>query len=77
MRSIGTTSWSAPLPEGLEETSIEFATGLAAESRCGGEDVVMIAVPAGTQLPTRPGCESSVLGELGQRAREWWQSVVR
>jgi hypothetical protein len=37
----------------------------------------MIAVPAGTQLPTRPGCESSVLGELGQRAREWWQSVVR
>ena len=30
MRSIGTTSWSAPLPEGLEETSIEFMTGLAA-----------------------------------------------
>ena len=77
MRSIGTTSWSAPLPEGLEEASIEFSTGLAAESRCGGEDLVMIAVPTGTQLPTRPGCESSVLGELGQRAREWWQSVVR
>lgn len=77
MRSIGTTSWSAPLPEGLEETSIEFMTGLAAETRCGGEDLVMVAVPAGTQLPARPGCESNVFGELGERAREWWRSVVR
>ena len=77
MRSIGTTSWSAPLPEGLEETSIEFMTGLAAETRCGGEDLVMVAVPTGTQLPARPGCESTVFGELGERAREWWRSVVR
>jgi penicillin-binding protein 1B len=77
MRSIGTTSWSAPLPEGLEETSIEFMTGLAAETRCGGEDLVMVAVPTGTQLQARPGCESSVFGELGERAREWWRSVVR
>ena len=77
MRSIGTTSWSAPLPEGLEETSIEFMTGLAADTRCGGEDLVMVAVPAGTQLPARPGCESNVFGELGERAREWWRSVVR
>jgi penicillin-binding protein 1B len=77
MRSIGTTSWSAPLPEGLEETSIEFMTGLAAQTRCGGEDLVMVAVPTGTQLPARPGCESNVFGELGERAREWWRSVVR
>jgi penicillin-binding protein 1B len=52
-------------------------TGLAAETRCGGEDLVMVAVPAGTQLPARPGCESNVFGELGERAREWWRSVVR
>jgi penicillin-binding protein 1B len=77
MRSIGTTSWSAPLPEGLEEVSIEFMTGLAAETRCGGEDLVMVAVPTGTQLAARPGCENSVFGELGERAREWWRSVVR
>jgi penicillin-binding protein 1B len=77
MRSIGTTSWSAPLPEGLEEASIEFMTGLAAQTRCGGEDLVMVAVPTGTQLPARPGCESNVFDELGERAREWWRSVVR
>ena len=77
MRSIGTTSWSAPLPEGLEEVSIEFMTGLAAQTQCGGEDLIMVAVPSGTQLPARPGCETSIFGELGERAREWWRGVVR
>jgi penicillin-binding protein 1B len=77
MRSIGTTSWSAPLPEGLEEKSIEFKTGLAANPSCGGEDLVTIAVPTGTQLQAKSGCETSVFGELGERAREWWHSVVR
>lgn len=77
MRSIGTTSWSTPLPEGLEEVSIEFKTGLAAQQRCGGEDLVVVAVPSGTQLPAKPGCETSVFGELGERAREWWRGVVR
>ena len=77
MRSIGTTSWSAPLPEGLEDVSVEFMTGLAAGPNCGGEEVVTIAVPTGTQLPAKPGCERSVLGAFGERAREWWRSVVR
>jgi penicillin-binding protein 1B len=77
MRSIGTTSWSAPLPEGLEDVSVEFMTGLAAGPNCGGEELVMIAVPAGTQLPAKSGCERSVLGAFGERAREWWRSVVR
>jgi penicillin-binding protein 1B len=77
MRSIGTTTWSASLPEGLEEKSIEFKTGLAANLGCGGQDLITIAVPTGTQLPVKPGCETSVFGELGERAREWWHSVVR
>jgi penicillin-binding protein 1B len=77
MRSIGTTSWSAPLPEGLEDRSIEFMTGLAAQPQCGGEELVMVAVPSGTQLPEKPGCERSALGQIGERAREWWRSIVR
>jgi hypothetical protein len=77
MRSIGTNSWSAPLPEGLEDVSIEFKTGFVADPRCGGEDLIMVAVPSGTQLPAKPGCETGVFGTLGERAREWWRSVVR
>jgi penicillin-binding protein 1B len=77
MRSIGTTSWSTPLPEGLEDVSIEFMSGLAAKPSCGGEDLVTVALPTGTQLPAKPGCETSAFGELGERAREWWRGIVR
>ncbi len=37
MANIGTTSWSAPLPESLQETWIEFPTGLGARPDCGEE----------------------------------------
>ncbi len=77
MLSIGTTSLSAPLPEGLEDKSIEFMTGLAADPSCGGEELIMVAVPSGTELPAKPGCEHSALGAIGERAREWWRSIVR
>ena len=52
-------------------------TGLAAQPRCGGEDLVIVAVPTGTELPAKSGCEVSVFGELGERAREWWRGIVR
>ncbi|HEY0939045.1 MAG TPA: penicillin-binding protein 1B [Steroidobacter sp.] len=76
MASLGTTSWSAPLPESLEETWIEFPTGLAARPDC-GEEPIPIAVPKGTQLPMQPACETNVFGEFGERAREWWRGITR
>lgn len=76
MSSVGTTSWNAPLPEGLEETWIEYPSGLGGRPGC-GEELISVAVPQGTQLPMRPGCEAGVLDGIGERAREWWRSVIR
>lgn len=76
MASLGTTSWSAPLPESLQETWIEFPTGLGARPDCGDEPIA-IAIPKGTQLPMQPACQSNVFGEIGERAREWWHGVTR
>jgi len=76
MASLGTTPWSAPLPESLEETWIEFATGLGARPDC-GEEPISIAVPRGTQLPMQPACQTNVFGEFGERAREWWRGITR
>lgn len=76
MAGIGTTSWSAPLPESLEETWIEFPTGLGARPDC-GEQPIAIAVPKGTTLPMQPTCETNVLGEFGERARQWWRGMTR
>jgi hypothetical protein len=64
------------LPEGLQETSIEFMTGYAAQPGC-GEDVINVAVPVGTQLTVKPGCEANVFGEFGERAREWWHNLTQ
>ncbi|HEU5075615.1 MAG TPA: penicillin-binding transpeptidase domain-containing protein, partial [Polyangiaceae bacterium] len=76
MNALGTTSWSAPLPEGLEETWIEFQTGLEARPGC-GEEIVSVVVPNGTDLPSAPGCEVGVFEGIGERAREWWRGIVR
>jgi penicillin-binding protein 1B len=76
MGSLGTTPWSAPLPEGLEEVWIEYPTGLATKPGC-GEELVTIPVPKGTQLPVRPGCEASLFEALGEKARKLWQGISR
>ncbi|MBL8268193.1 penicillin-binding protein 1B [Steroidobacter sp.] len=76
MANLGTTSWSAPLPESLEETWIEFPTGLGARPDC-GEQPIAIAVPKGTQLPMQPSCSTNVFGEFGEKAKEWWRGVTR
>ena len=76
MGSIGTTSWSAPVPDGLEESWIEFHTGLQARPGC-GQGIISVPLPTDTQLPAAPGCEVGVFGEIGERAREWWRGIVR
>ena len=76
MANLGTTSWSAPLPESLEETWVEFPTGLGARPDC-GEEPIAVAVPKGTIIPMLPACETTVFGEFGERAREWWRSIIQ
>ena len=80
MANLGTTSWSAPLPESLEETWVEFATGLGARPDCGQEPIA-IAVPRGTEIPMQAACETNVFGEfgdkVGDKVGEWWRNLTR
>jgi penicillin-binding protein 1B len=76
MANLGTTSWSAALPEGLEETWIEFDSGLAAKPGC-GEKIISVALPADVDLPVKAGCESGVFESVGDRVGEWWRSVTQ
>ena len=43
------------MPESLAEVQIEYLTGLRVVPGC-AEDIVAVAVPAGTELPAKPGC---------------------
>ena len=76
MANIGTTSWSAPLPESLEETWIEFPTGLGARPDC-GEEPIAVVVPKGTELPMQPSCATNVFGEFGEKAKDWWRGITK
>lgn len=76
MASLGTSSWSAPLPEGLKEALIEYPTGLQAKPGC-GEDVIAIALPQDAEPPFAPSCGTGVFDALGERARAWWRGVTR
>jgi len=74
---LNTTSWDgALLPDGLEDRTIEFPTGLAVRPEC-GEDVVVVPVPRNAELPSKPGCGESVIKDLADRAKEWWEGVTR
>jgi penicillin-binding protein 1B len=74
MARLGTTSWSAPLPENLEEKWIELPTGLGAGEDC-GDTPIMVALPTGTELPMQPACETGRLEGIGERVRDWWRSI--
>lgn len=76
MKSLGTASYSAPLPESLEEQWIEFRTGLGARPGC-GEDIVRVPLPLDVELVPAEGCEVGVFDSIGNRAREWWRGMTR
>jgi penicillin-binding protein 1B len=76
MAGLDTTSLSAPLPESLKEVSIEYATGLVADSSC-ADDVITVAVPPDAELEVKPECSSSTLDSLIQRAGEWLRDIIR
>ncbi|HEX2492914.1 MAG TPA: penicillin-binding transpeptidase domain-containing protein, partial [Steroidobacter sp.] len=75
MASIGTSSWSAPLPEDLRDVMVEYPTGLQATATC-GQDVITMAVPKDAQIPYAPGCAVGVVDGLGERARDWWRNLT-
>jgi penicillin-binding protein 1B len=72
MAGLGTSSWSAPMPESIVEVPIEFPTGLRAGPGC-ASDLVTVAVPADAVVPPRPGCGST---SLLDRAQQWVRGVL-
>jgi len=63
-----------PMPEGLTEVTVDFMSGMQAKPECSAQ-LITIPIPIGTELPVQPGCETSLLGRIGERAREWWQGL--
>lgn len=76
MAGLGTTSWSAPLPESLEERWIEFPTGLGARQDC-GDTPISVALPKGAEVPMQPSCDTGTIEGVGQKVRSWWRGLTQ
>ncbi|MGQ0835427.1 MAG: penicillin-binding protein 1B [Gammaproteobacteria bacterium] len=76
MREIGPRSWDAAMPETLEEAWVEYSSGLATEPGC-AEDVIGIAVPRGTQLDFRDGCDAPGFDYFAERLIDWFRGAAR
>ena len=75
MTGMGATSWDAPMPESLAETWIDYPTGQRVTKNC-SQDAVPIAVPAGTELPLKPGCGATATQSIVERAGEWLRDII-
>ncbi len=83
MADIATSSWSAPMPDSLQEVTIDYPTGLRAGAEC-SDDLVTLPVPPGTDPPLKPGCSGVSLGttlrstvqNAVQRAGRWLGGLV-
>src|SRR6185437_11308054 len=84
MADISTSSWDAPIPDDLQQVTIDYPTGMRADGSCSA-DLVTVPVPQGTNPPVKPGCPpmmplgaaaASSDGSVLQRAGKWLQGLV-
>jgi penicillin-binding protein 1B len=72
MAQVATRSWDPPMPESLEETWIDYESGLAADTEC-ADDAIPVALPQGTELDSAHGCGG--LHRFARRFADWWRSL--
>ncbi|HUN73640.1 MAG TPA: penicillin-binding protein 1B [Steroidobacteraceae bacterium] len=83
MADIATSSWSVPMPDSLQQVTIDYPTGFKADAAC-SSDLVTLPVPPGTDPPVKPGCPAQSFGavvsssvqSLLQRAGRWLQGFA-
>jgi penicillin-binding protein 1B len=83
MADIAMSSWNVPMPDSLQEVTIDYATGFRADGAC-SSDLVTLPVPPGTNPPLKPGCPQSFGAAIGstvqqalQHAGRWLQGLTR
>lgn len=75
MSAMGQVSWSAPVPPMLEETWIDYNTGLVPNPECQG-DLIAVVVPRGTPIAQALDCHPPEFDTLIERFRGWWRRVT-
>jgi penicillin-binding protein 1B len=83
MAKLKSASFEPVPPELVEDRWIGYRDGLETTSACGG-DAVLIAVPKGTVLPAKSGCNSAATAAtaasstptVGEKIKTWFKNIV-
>jgi penicillin-binding protein 1B len=76
LAGLGTTSWSAAMPESLTEVSIDYLTGLQLEGNCADANTIRIAIPVSTVLAKKPGCVAAAAPNFTERLGERLRGII-
>ena len=63
MSGLNTRSFGEPLPESLQEVTLDFDSGARASAEC-SDNVVTVAVPQDVEIPTHAGCRVGLIEGL-------------
>jgi penicillin-binding protein 1B len=77
LAGLGTTSWSAAMPESLTDVAIDYFSGLQIEGACANANTIHIGVPVSTQLPKKPGCIAALVPSAAERLTERLRAIIR
>jgi penicillin-binding protein 1B len=75
LASLNSTSFQPVPPDLTEDRWIGFGDGLETTPACSA-DAVVVAVPKGTVLPAKPGCEPSPSVTPTDKIKAWLKSIV-
>jgi len=76
LAALGTTSWSAAMPESLTEVTIDYFSGLQLEGACAQTDAIRMAVPVSSQLARKPGCVAGTAPGIVERVGEALHAII-
>ena len=73
--SLRPGSWEPAPPAEVEERLIEFSTGLATTQAC-SRDAVLVALPRGSAVPAKAGCEPGASESIVERGKAWIDKLL-
>ncbi len=75
MAELHLKAWQPDTPTEVEDRWIEFSSGLATEPKCSA-DAVLVGVPHGTTLTSRPGCTQPTSESVVDKVKSWLQKTL-
>jgi len=76
LAGLGTSSWSAAMPDSLTDVALDYMSGLQLEGNCADANTIHMAVPVSTQLAKKAGCIGAPAPRATERLGERLRAII-